>query len=210
MTKYVVIAAFVLFYAALASAHPHDAVARVSCPPYGGSGTLVGVSKNGRGLLLTAAHVIEEGDRSRISCTFPKINKTFRARILGEDRRYDIAALDIAAPEGIETPLIAAPRKENGPFYSVGYPWNAQGGLRWSKGPMIGFAGGGESAWLPSMLHTRATVISGYSGGCTLDRYGRMVAIVSGMTGDGPNLDRTWGVSGPALEKFAARWLKQK
>lgn len=203
----------VLAVASVASAkHLHDCVCKVACPPFGGSGTLVGISKDGkRGIVLSAWHVVEEGNRDRLTCTWP-LDRTrpCRARIIGKDVRYDIVALEVADPPKIQTPKIVAARKEDAPFTALGFPWNGGGRLRWTRGPYVGYPRGGESAWAPSMLHTRQTVISGYSGGCRLNRYGQMVAVVSGMTGDGSDsLDRTWGVGGPALIKFTRRYMRE-
>lgn len=190
-------------------AHVHDSVCDVFCPPNGGSGTLVGVTRDGRGLVISAAHVFVGGNRNAIVCTFPKTGQKCRAKMLGQDSAHDIAALSIAAPKGIETPpRVVAARKEDGPFTCVGFPWNSHGNLRWVRGDFAGYATGGESAWDSDMLHTRTHVISGYSGGARFNRHGEYVGPVSGMTGDGPRLDRTWGVSGKALEAFVGRWLK--
>lgn len=198
-----------LVLAATSAAELHDCVGEVSCPPCGGSCTLVAKSRDGHGLAISVWHVFEEGDTSRITCKFG--GKRYRARLIGTDKRYDLAALDIEhAPELDMPPAIVAARKEDGPFTCVGFPWNAQGTLRWTRGLYLGYAGDGESAWLPSMLHTKTHVISGYSGGARFNRFGEYVGPISGMTGEGDKLDRTWGASGDALLKFVARYTKAR
>lgn len=202
--------------------HPHDAVAHISAwpseNPYpgmegaGGSGTLLGISKDGkRGFLIGAAHVFERGCTRAITCTFPVDNKRRRCRILGIDRRYDVAALEVSSPPRIKTPRITVARKQDEPFTICGYPFNANGRLRWNQGRWITNPGNGESAWLPSMLHTSAHSISGQSGGATFNRRGEYVAVVSGNTGHTPdNMNRTWGCSGDALLKFTGRYMRIK
>jgi hypothetical protein len=188
---------------------PHDSVCAVFCPPYGGSGCLVGVTKDGRGLVISAAHVFESGNRNNLSCKFPTVRERIRARILGFDWSHDLVALDIKAPDDIATPTcVKAASKDDGQITHVGYPCNAQGSQRYTVGPYIGYAGSGESAWGRSQLHTRCRVISGYSGGARFNKHGEYIGVISGMTGNGPDMDRAWGASGPALEKFVGRWMK--
>jgi len=203
------LALLVILAAEACAAWPHDSVCAVSCSPYGGSGCLVGVTKQGRGLVISAAHVFESGNRQNISCKFPTVARPLRARILGFDWQHDLVALDIPAPEGVATPTgVKAAGKDDGEITHVGYPWNAQGKQRYTVGRYLGYAGGGQSAWDRSQLHTRCKVISGMSGGARFNRHGDYLGVISGMTGDGPNMDRCWGCSGPALTKFVGRWMK--
>lgn len=193
----------------LAAGELHDSVCNITCPPNGGSGTLVAVAPNGNGLVLSVAHVFEGGNTRRITCEFPSTGKTYQARLLAVDNRYDLAALDVPNAPNVDRPkAIVVAKKEDGPFTCAGFPWNSRGQLRWTRGEWIGYAGGGSSAYLPSMLHTRQQVISGYSGGARFNRYGEYVGPISGMCGEGRTMDRCWGASGKALTDFVARFVK--
>ena len=207
--KHAVTLLLCLVFAATSAAELHDCVGEVSCPPCGGSCTLVARNPDGHGLAISVWHVFEDGDTSRITCKFR--GQRYRARIIGSDKRYDLVALDIEHAPQLDMPRAIVPaRKDDGPFTCVGFPWNAGGKVRWTRGVYAGYPGDGESAWLPSMLHTRTNVISGYSGGARFNRFGEYVGPISGMTGEGPQLDRTWGASGDALLKFIARYTKAK
>lgn len=208
MTRLIAAVALLLAAAVALADLPHDAVCNVSAPPYGGSGTLVGYSDEGSGIVITAAHVIDEGDQSRMSCRFTN-GRCCRAKLLGRNAAYDIAALDVESPPNMPTPSIVVARKEDGPYTAVGYPWDKQGRQAHVTGAYLGYPGRGESAWARSMLHTRTHVYSGYSGGARFNRYGEYVGVVSGMTGDGgSSMDRTWGCAGPALIQFVGQWVE--
>lgn len=200
----------VLLFAARCQAELHDSVCLVSCPPNGGSGTLVAVSGDGCGLVISVAHLFEGGNTRAITCRFPATGKSYPARLLAVEGRYDLAALEIKHPPSVDRPAaIVAATKNDGPFTCVGFPWNSRGRIRYTRGSYIGYAQGGESAYLPSMLHTRQLVISGYSGGARFNRFGEYVGPISGMCGEGSGgMDRCWGASGPALTKFVARFVK--
>lgn len=186
----------------------HDCVCEITCPPNGGSGTLVATRADGHGLVISVAHVFEGGNTAAITCDFPAARKRCRARLLAIDEAYDLAALDIADAPTVDMPTaIVAARKDDEPYTCVGFPWNSRNAVRWDRGNYIGYPRGGVSAFAPSMFHTRTFVISGYSGGARFNRYGEYVGPISGMCGDG-NMDRTWGASGSALIRFVGQFVE--
>lgn len=186
-----------------AHANWSDCVCNIQGPKYGGSGTLVAVSKNGHGLIISAAHVYEDGNTRGIKATFPAIKKTYPARVLKCQAAFDIAALDIADAPTVELPpAIVAGRKADGPFTCLGFPYDSRGKLRWTKGPYAGYEDG-------STLLTFQQVRSGFSGGGRFNRYGEYCGPISGMRGgDEQHMDKCWGASGKALIEFVGRYVE--
>lgn len=179
-----------------------DCICVISGPQYGGSGTLVAVAKNGHGLVISAAHVFEDGNTHDILCVFPAVKVVCDAKILAVDSRHDIAALDIAKVPKVELPAgIVAGQKADGPYVCAGFPWDSRHALRWTRGAFVGYDG--------ATLLTRQTVRSGFSGGGRFNRFGEYVGPISGMRGEGDApLDQCWGCSGPAMLAFVGRFVK--
>jgi hypothetical protein len=195
----------ILLFATRANANWTDCVCNIQGPKLGGSGTLVAVSPDRHGLIISAAHVFEDGNTDGIVCEFPAIKKKYRAKVLACQSRNDIAALDIANAPQIELPpAIVAGKKEDAPFTCVGFPFDSRHELRSTKGRYLGYENDGP-------LLTLQQVRSGYSGGGRFNRYGEYVGPISGMQGDnGRPMDRCWGASGKAMLEFVGRFVRQK
>lgn len=171
-----------------------SSVCNITCPPYGGSATLVAVNGN-RGLVVSAAHVFEEGDRSRITCTFPS-GERCRARLLGL-ARPDFAALVVENPPDVATPHCVRPaRKEDGPFSQVGYPAMGQGRQMYVTANYLGYDN-------ESRLHITGRSWSGFSGGALFNRYGEFVGTITGFDDESALIP-----SGPAMSRFIGRWMR--
>lgn len=178
------------------AAWPYDACCNVTVPPYGGSGTLVGV-QDGRGLVITCAHVLEGGDLGRITCRFP--TATVRGRLLGQQRSADLAAIEVTAPAGIRSPVqVRAATRDDRDLLLVGCPWYGNGRLYWMRGDVAGFEGHDV------LLRSAQLVQSGYSGGAVLTRRGELIGIIWGHSER-----HSMATSGQDLTHFVTRWLKQ-
>lgn len=178
-------------------AWPYDACCNVSVPPYGGSGTLVGVA-DGRGVVLTCAHVIEGGNTKAITCQFPTFRS--RGRLLGRDTPNDLAAIEIKVPDDIKTPVCVRPAtREDTQLVIVGCPYYGNGKLYAMRARIAGFRGA------DALLAGEKLVVSGYSGGAVLTTGGEFIGVVWGHD------DRySCATSGKALTEFANRWLAQR
>ena len=186
---------------------PHDCVCSINGPKYGGSGTLLAVGKNGHGLVISAAHVFEDGNNKGLTCEFPAIKKKFPAKFLAWDTKNDIAAIDIADAPDIQLPAGKKKKKKSdGPFSCVGYPSYSRHEVRWTVGDYLGY-----EKWEPgkTTFLTKQEVASGYSGGARFNRFGEYCGPISGKTGPDTNhMDKTWGVSGDAMLLFVGKFVE--
>lgn len=199
------IAAFMLLVSSAGAAWT-DCVCAVECPTAGGSGTLVALSKDGHGLVISAAHVFEDGNERGISCVFPAIDKKCKARLLGTQKLGDLAALDIENPPEVDLPdAIVAGRKEDGPFLCAGFPYDFRRQLRWTRGDFVRYSDTSDGR----MLLTRQQVRSGFSGGGRFNRFGEYVGPITGMTGeDTHSMDDCYGASAEVLLKFVDKYVR--
>ena len=198
----------VLCFAGVSDADSYDAVCHITNTTRegdgkgfaGGSATLVGIA-DGRGLLLSAGHIFENGGRGA-DVTFTTARGTWLARVLKCSQQPDIAVLEIDNPPAVTTPpCVRVARREDGPFVCAGFPWNGGGKLYTSRGAFLGNDRG--------RLTLGCRVISGYSGGAVFNRHGEWVANVCGMTSEGgPNLDRMYGYTGEVLKQFVSPYMK--
>jgi S1-C subfamily serine protease len=173
---------------------PYSCTADLQNGSSGGSATLIGVTKDGKGLVISCHHVFEDGVH-KPTLKFPSGYKC-RARVLGFDRRNDLSALSIKAPKDAYTPICVRPaRKSDGYLTAVGYPFYCNGKPHWIKGKYIGYSG--------SDVHIRCFVHSGFSGGSLYADDGAFVGVVCGY-GD----DYSYAPSGPALVKFVSRFME--
>ncbi len=195
-----------LIFAAGANGAWSDCVCNIQGPKFGGSGTLVAVSPDHHGLIISAAHVFEDGNTRNIVCEFPAVKKKYAARLLAAQKFGDIAALDIQNAPGVDLPAaIVTGKKCDGPFTCIGFPYDSRHALRWTKGNFVGYDNG-------YTLLTQQNVKSGYSGGARFNRYGEYVGPISGMLGDDQShMDKCWGASGSLMLGFVNKYVgKQK
>ncbi len=185
-----------------ASAHWTDCVCNIQGIRYGGSGTLIAVSPDGHGLVISAAHVFKGGNTHDLTCEFPAVKKKWPARLLSTEQENDIAALDIeSAPDVDLPPAVVAGTRDDGPFICCGFPYDSRHKLRWTKGAFVGYDG--------DTLQTYQQVRSGFSGGGRFNRYGEYVGPISGTIGeDEQHMDKTWGASGEAMVEFVRKYVK--
>jgi hypothetical protein len=179
-----------------------DCVCNIQGPKYGGSGTLIAVAKNGHGLIISAAHVFEDGNTQNLFCEFPAVGKKYPAKLLAAQSRNDIAALDIASVPNVPLPgAVVAAKPADGPFVCAGFPYDSRHQLRWTRGKYCGYDG--------ATLLTYQTVRSGFSGGGRFNRWGEYVGPISGMRGEnGQRMDKCWGASGAAMLEFIGRFVE--
>lgn len=167
----------------------------------GGSATLVSVNSKREGLLVSCAHIFENGGKLA-TVTFPTVEGEWNARVIAVDHKNDISALVIGNPPVVSMPSCIRPAREgDGPFTCIGYPGRSGGKRQYRVGEYIGYEGG--------RLYTRGTVISGCSGGARLNRFGEYVGPVCGNTSDGDRpMDRTYGPSGTVLSSFLKPYIE--
>lgn len=174
---------------------PYDSVGELQNGSAGGSATLVGV-QDGRGLCLSCWHVFEQG----VTSPFIRFgDKKYKCRVLALDQRDDLSALEISAPPGIQTArCVRAARASDGELVAVGYPFYARGDLpNWTRGKFLRYSGSDVEFDAHPFLH------SGFSGGALFAPDGSYVGSTNGY-----GLGYSYAASGPALEKFASRFMK--
>lgn len=188
---------------------PYDAICAISLSApdggnFGGSGTLVGIDDDGNGLILSAAHVFDEGNTRDIACRFPAVSMEWTPARLVEVGRNDIAVLVTKAPS-IQLPRsVRVPKKDDGPFVIAGYPSYSRTKLRFSTGDFIGFVDRGGEVQVTG--HSNG----GMSGGAIFNRHGDLVGVISGNKAErvGAPWDRVWGASGATFEQVVGKYIK--
>lgn len=183
-----------LLHATAVAEWPYDACCQVNVPPYAGAGTLVGVS-NGRGLVVTCHHVVEEGNLGAITCRFPTRHVS-RGRLLGSDARLDLAAIDIDAPPGTASTRSVGAAIDS-QLIVVGTPWYGNGRLYWMRGRLIGRGGQSMAIACPKLVQ------SGYSGGAVLSPQGDLVGVIWGH-----DFQHSQATDGELVKAFLSRWMK--
>lgn len=178
--------------------YPYSTCCEVYCGSSGGSATLVGVS-SGRGLLLSAAHVFD--GRRTAECRFAASDRRVRCRLLAVDDRLDLAALESESVEGTATAYrVRGVRTSDGTLCAVGFPFYARGGPHYTTGRFLRMRDEDLLAAFKPVVH------SGFSGGGVFAPDGSLVGVVSGYNDSRESI----ACSGPALERFVARWLRQE
>jgi S1-C subfamily serine protease len=149
----------------------------------GGDGFGAGVIIDDQGSIITSNHVV--ADSSNIMITFPDGSQS-GAFILSATPEQDIAVL-----RAFNTPALIIPATLGNPgsvrvgddVFVIGHPFGLTGSL--SAGVVSGFdrsfrpSGGGAS--LKGLIQFDAAANPGNSGGPLLDRYGRVIGIVTGI-----------------------------
>lgn len=141
----------------------HEAAVRVRQGQFAGSGCVV--LHAGKLVVLTAEHVVNGGDGSRVELR----SGPLEARVLTRDRTNDLAVLACRLPPRHPCLRVGSERDEPGTFELIGFGGPGSRRRHWSVT--------GHS--FRHMLIADGYVISGDSGGPVLHR-GRLVGIVSG------------------------------
>ena len=148
-----------------------------------GDGLGTGVIINDQGNILTSNHVI--ADASNISITFADGSRS-DAFIL-----YAIPEQDIAMVQAFNTPAFFVPAILGNPgtarvgdeVFVIGHPFGLAGSF--SAGVISGFdrsfSPAGSDTRLEGLIQFDAATNPGNSGGPLLDRYGRVIGIVTGI-----------------------------
>ncbi len=192
------------------AAWPRDCVCCIQCPEAGGSGTLVGISKSGHGIVISAAHVFRMGGTQGITCQWPAVGeKEYPAKFLAMDNTIDIAAVDVPNAPKIKLPAGIVVAIQNGsPFSAAGFPSYSRHSIRWTEGAFSGYEDVMDER---NMLITHQKVASGYSGGGRFNSKGQYVGPISGTCGpDKWHLDDTFGAGGERMLEFVGRYMKLK
>lgn len=203
-------AVLLLLFAANAQAEwPRDCVCAIQCQDAGGSGTLVAVSKNHHGLVISAAHVFRAGGMSGITCYWPAVKKRLKAHFLGMSNANDIAALDVPDCPDLKLPAgIVAAKETDGPFTAVGFPFYSRDSVRWTTGDFAGYDNVDREI---SMLITHQKTASGYSGGGRFNARGQYVGPISGTVGpDKQHMNDTYGAGGELMLSFVRKYMGKK
>ena len=180
--------------------YPYSTAVEVFNGNAGGSATLVGVA-NGHGLLLSVWHVFEDGVQSP-SCRFPDSTRRIRCRVLATDQQLDLAALESESVQADQTArCVRGVRRDDGTLTAIGYPFYArqEAGPHYTTGRFLRMDGDDLKAAFRPIVH------SGFSGGGVFAPDGALVGVVSGYNDSRESI----AYSGPSLERFVARWLKQ-
>jgi len=152
-----------------------------------GVGSAIVVRPNG--ILLTAYHVVK--DANAIQVRFKDGEDYDDVRLLGVDRRRDVAAIRISA-DGLTALQIASANetKAGDPVWVLsnaeGLPWTASTGIISSYQPADEVPGAGSGF---RALQLSAPVSPGSSGGVVLDAGGRALGLIVGSLTGGQNLN---------------------
>lgn len=180
----------------------HKAIVSCGRLPYAGTGTLVARNKAGQGMVLTAAHVVEQGGQSWVD--FGKGMQS--AWIIGTDKYLDVAALGVnGAPSDIEPIAVADATewpKQGDSVEVVGY---GGGNFRHFSAPVRGYTTKDVNG--QSQLVVDFHPISGDSGGPILFKR-KLVGILWGGPAVGPKQPafETHGTCSVYINKCLETW----
>ena len=181
--------------------YPHSVAVELRNGDAGGSAAAVGVA-NGRCLYFSCGHIFENNARSP-EIRWPNSTRWQRARVLAVDAANDLSAIDSDAAGITETAhAVRCVRDSDGDLVASGYPFYAPR----DKGP--NYTTGKFLRLADSSLYFAAKpcVHSGFSGAGVFAPDGSLVGIVSAYNDSRESI----AVSGPALVRFAAKWLRQE
>ena len=154
-----------------------------------GDGLGTGVIIDDQGSILTSNHVI--ADSSSILVLFPDGTHS-EAFVISQTPEMDIAILQAANPSALIVPAtLASPRsaRVGDDVFVVGHPFGLTDSL--SAGVISGFDRSflppGRDTKLEGLIQFDAAANPGNSGGPLLDRYGRVIGIVTGIIGPRDN-----------------------
>ena len=140
-------------------------------------GTGSGVIYSTDGYILTNNHVVEFADDIQVTLYD---NRKFNAKIVGTDKKSDLAVLKIDASELPILELSNSDKAEVGQWVlAVGNPFDltstVTAGIISAKGRNIRLLGGGDA--IEAFIQTDAAVNPGNSGGALVDSEGRLLGI---------------------------------
>jgi S1-C subfamily serine protease len=144
-----------------------------------GSGVVVDAA---RGLVLTNLHVIEDARSIRVTL---KDRRSYRARLVGTDRRADIAVLKLSPVPGGLTALRFGDsnRLEVGDFVlAIGNPFGIGQTVTSGIVSAIG-RNGPEGAGIGDLIQTDASINPGNSGGPLVNLAGEVVGLNTALIG---------------------------
>lgn len=140
---------------------------------HAGSATII-ANYADRDAVLTCNHLFSEGV-GRITVCFAD-GRTFGANLLKQDRRADLAVLEIASCGVPAVPPAGADPPIGRTLIACGF---GHGDFRTIRGTLLGYAAGPG----PAMFELSGAARSGDSGGPVLDAQGRLVGVVWGTDG---------------------------
>jgi len=142
-----------------------------------GSGTLVDADDQG-GVVLTCGHLFPRGAGS-VAVIFAD-GRQAGARLLGLDRVWDLAALEIPRPEIRPVPIAADSPQPGEPLQSCGY--GADGRYWCNQGRALGYVRIAGAASYET-LELSGSAREGDSGGPVFNQRGELVAVLWGTDG---------------------------
>ncbi|MGB1015309.1 MAG: S1C family serine protease, partial [Nannocystaceae bacterium] len=169
-----------------------------------GSGT--GFIWDDRGHIVTNYHVIDTPRRGSASYTVTLYNqKTYPARLVGGEKRKDIAVLKIDAPaaelKAISVAARAAKLEVGQKAIAIGNPYGLDHTLTTGVISALGreVAGyGGVS--IRDMIQTDASINLGNSGGPLVDVHGEVLGLTTAVRSDGQGV--AFAIPAPMARKF--------
>ena len=150
----------------------------------------------GDGIVLTAAHVVEGGQRFSAGVVGEALSS---ARLLVVDKALDVALLKLTTPPRTSARLATSVPQIGSRVISVG--WGSAKVLRWNLGRMESFTGVGERTGMFWSGSSR----SGDSGGPAFNVAGLVVGILSGTS-----RRSTHGTHVGKLWAFVRPWCQRK
>lgn len=150
-----------------------------------GSGTII----RDDGMILTSQHVIEDAIAVHVTL---HDGRRLRGRIIGQDRRADLAVVQIAADSLAVADLGEVSQVRRGHMvFAMGNPLGmaSDGQAAVSMGvvsaigrPLPGAFGQEEDRYYGDMIQTSAAIHPGHSGGPLLDVEGRVVGVLTAIS----------------------------
>ena len=152
---------------------PYDAVCVLNRANNGGGGSGTLVAKiDGKGLILTEAHVIPTV--TQIEATWPAFKTTRIAKPVYVSYAYDTALLVIDNPP-CEPVSIATAINKDEVLYSTGFPWYSRDKLHWQVGNLQKFEG------FDAVITNR--LAGGMSGGAVFNYRGSLAGTCKALRG---------------------------
>lgn len=178
----------VVFIETSTEATPQDAFHRDLGPFYGRNTVGSGVIISEEGHVLTNAHVVEEGDQSRVRLVN---RREFEAETIGVDRTTDLAVLRLLGydPETADAPLPVASLGDSEALevgdrvLAIGSPYRMQGTVTEGIVSAVGRDGilQGREFGVEDFIQTDAAINTGNSGGALVNLQGEVVGIITAI-----------------------------